>query len=374
MTDETHQIVEVSEKKIFLDFYEITTINYEEIVGIITSEVFLSNYGPYGFEMLIGKFIKENFQDINTLKNLNQFTTFLDRHFRNIISRFKQILDSNIELQKEGVNDLNFLLVYSVCRNNSFFYSQLLKRNLPYIENPIYDSLLNNYFGVMRNTHRVNLDGTKELDIHLRDIVSELSQIKRENMDKIIKFLNLNLTKSDTNQIDINYSIKTSGTGWEINYNGERKLLKDLKGIYYFSKCLKVPFRKFEYSVLLEANDIDDLPLNSELYEMNKNVKNIQDEILRIKNNYDENPTYYEVKLEKLENEKEILYNQIGQIKLKSVNYTELNKKTAGTFTKACRKAMDHCQEFFPEFYEHINRYMKWNNGRISYSGNIKWY
>lgn len=96
-----------------------------------------------------------------------------------------------------------------------------------------------------------------------------------------------------------------------INYNSETKLLKNLKEIYYFSKCLEAPHTKFKYSELLEAHNIDDLPLNSELYEMKKNFKNIQDEILQLKNDYDDDPTYNQIELDKLEVEEKKLSNQI---------------------------------------------------------------
>jgi len=297
-------------------------------------------------------------------------------------------LKTNPELQTQEENKINLLTIYLVSQNSDYLRIHLQKEFYinPEDKEEIYKRLLETYFKKLGYSMKQRkepdkiLDAINELRNLQRNLFKEIPKIKSDNVEIIEHFLKQKSPEAletggnkDHKPSDVKNSIKKAGTGWEIIYNGERKLLKDLRGIYYFSKCLKASHTKFNYNVLLEVHDIDNLPLNSEFYEIKKNLKKVQDEILRFKNDFDSDPTYYQIEIEKLEVEEEKLIDQIAQIRLKSDNYTGLDKKISSTFTKACRKAMSHCQEHFPEFYEHINNYIKWENGKISYSGDIDW-
>ena len=382
MNAELNNIIKDHEKE-FVKLFNLSNINYKEILAIIRPFLLFGyNNINSDFILPIKRHINKKFNNKDILIMLNQYAQFLDIHFLEIIWAYKIELDNNFELQAEGEDKINLFLIFTVYLENTFINHQL-KRDFidPEYKSRIYTSLLKNYFGKLKNLmeqqkeSNKNLDEYKELENLLRNLVLEISKIKSDNIKIIEHFLKQKtLEELEAVHNDEKYSIKKIALGWEINYNGERKLLTDIKGIYYFSKCLKAPQIKFKYRELMEVYYIDDLPLSSELIDIKQRLKFVIDEIKCVEFNFDDDPTANAVLIEKLESERKRLFGKIKQINLKSINYTEFDKKTAGTFTKACRTAMDHCQKYFPEFYEHINSYIKWKNGKISYSGDIDWY
>ena len=168
-------------------------------------------------------------------------------------------------------------------------------------------------------------------------------------------------------------SIKRIGAGWEISYLGEKKIIKDLLGIYYFSICLNSPGTEFSYSNLMNIKYIFNSPINEDTYDLYRKRKEITNEINKCESNMVEDPTYYEVQLEKLESELKIIDVSLQKLKLVSPNANSTDKKISDAFTKACRKAKSLCLKEFPKFYEHINNYISWRNGKITYSGYLDW-
>jgi hypothetical protein len=168
-------------------------------------------------------------------------------------------------------------------------------------------------------------------------------------------------------------SITKKGISWLVRYNNIERIFKDINGIHYFSLCLKSPGHNFKYTELMHAKDINNASYSNEIQSIKESLKNIRNEISLKQTEFHEDPTANEVVLEKLEKEKEKLLNILFSKKLKSKDYTQFDKKISDTFTKSCRLAKAHCKEIFPEFYQHINNYIKWRNGIISYSGKLDW-
>ncbi len=202
----------------------------------------------------------------------------------------------------------------------------------------------------------------------VKEVIEE--SLKPELLNSSINPLN-NYNNSEVNKG--RNSIIKKGVGWVVRYNDTERILNDINGIYYFSLCLKAPEKKFKYIELLQVKEIADTLFSSDMGSIKKSLKNIDKEIVRMQAEFQDDPTAYEVELEKLETERKRLLGLIKSRNLKSKDYTLQDKKNSDAFTKACRVAKAHCRKVFPEFYQHIHSNLIWRNGYITYSGNLDW-
>jgi hypothetical protein len=169
------------------------------------------------------------------------------------------------------------------------------------------------------------------------------------------------------------YTIDHLGDGWEVIFKGKKKFLKDLLGIYYFSLCLKSPGTEFPYATIKQSYLYQGLSMREEEYALFKNRRKVKKDIDFYEANYNEDPTNYELQLSRLYEELKKIDAVLKKIRLSSSNSSISDRRKSDNFTKACRKALMHCKEVFPEFYEHVKCYVSWKNGMLTYSGYLDW-
>ncbi|MDP8204922.1 MAG: hypothetical protein P9L95_10370 [Candidatus Tenebribacter mawsonii] len=325
---------------------------------------------------------KQLFSDPERLEMISNmfvhaYTHFIENHFFKILHAIKSELfeDSLADTMQMLSIPLNLygLFLFYFCEGAACW--------------PLIDNLL------MENEEIKEYGYARYFELYMKYVIEKYNQINSisktiSTMDNTICRQAVDITGLEVKFKELEkrkypnihrYSINRISAGWEVVYNGKRKILQDLLGIYYFSKCLKSPDTKFLYSELanahnLESRILDDLPFKTELNDLRKNQRSLEDELIYLKNTIEVDPTAYEVKIEKIETEINTIYNNIKQIRLSSSNTTLNDKRISDSVTKACRTAMSHCKRGYPEFYEHINSYIKWRNGKISYSCELDWF
>ena len=298
------------------------------------------------------------FPDINQeIRNLEEFIQTNDLWKLDIIKPDFMLLKNGQRLDKEIKTKLNLIREIKADSSLAITGGALML----YFKSNRY--LNENY----KETLKIELQKTFE-EWYYDPFVVEWENYWLDNKHRFLQNETINYYKPKVN------SILKFGEGWEISYAGEKKIIKDLLGINYFSICLKSPGTELQYSSIIKSYLIKDLPMNQEIYDLYKNKQSIKGEIENCKTNYDEDPTYYEVELDKLETELKKIDIVLKKINLSSSGSTSSDRKNSENFTKACRKALEHCKEVFPKFYEHIKYYISWRNGKITYSGYLDWF
>ena len=175
---------------------------------------------------------------------------------------------------------------------------------------------------------------------------------------------------------DTKNKLRKIGDGWEVTFNGEKKILKDLQGIFYIALCLQLPNRSFKYNDILNVNKMmyesENNPIKSDYISHRKNLIELKKEYTRIAKEFDINPVYYEYELgkigEKIKKEK----NKLMSLMLKGGIEQRASSKISKSFSKNYLTAMKNIQIKHPKFYEHLS-HIKKGSGIIRYEGEIDW-
>jgi len=318
-----------------------------------------------------------HYEDNGTIcSGILHYYQFLDYYYKNllnIIPKLSKIKNKNITsimtllaLQSVNLSSYDLHEEITISTGIETEYNNLLLKHTIQIT---LQYLINRHYQVISEDIDSKFDKGKISQIEYMKLKKEIE----ENNKTIIRQAKLITTLEKEDKPICSEYINKIGSGWEVCYKGQKKIIKDLKGINYFAICLKSPNTEFLYKTLVDAHDIDNLPIKDELSNLNKSRKIIQDELSYLKFNISDNPTEYQVEIEKLEDELKRINNKVKKISIASCNTTLNDKRISDSVTKACRNALSYINKKFPEFYEHVNNYINWRNGKISYSGEIDW-
>ncbi len=196
--------------------------------------------------------------------------------------------------------------------------------------------------------------------------------------------------KKDTNMFNYTNKIKgtqsrkqhifrNEGDSWLIKFNGIEKHIGCLQGMKYINLCLHNPQRLYPYKVLADKMEIkvDNVSVITDIILLKRDLELLEDEHVRISTVEIDGSTISaeaEVELQKIEEAIKIKENEIKKYncKTKYESNNTLEDKVKRNVQKNIRTAKKRIKKKFPEFYQHLNTYLKIFNG-VLYDSLIQW-
>lgn len=212
-------------------------------------------------------------------------------------------------------------------------------------------------------------------------IQNELQTAKNINFekDKANKKLRSALNDSKPSS-ENNYKFLKKGEYWLIIFNGNKKIIGDLKGMKFIDICLHNPQKLYKYETLAQAIEIEDVKnatakidiklLYKELDLLKKECDILSDIDIPGSEISAEKCAEIETIEDAIKSKQDDI-NRYYEYSKYEPNYS-IKAKLSRNILKNIRTCMSRIKINFPEFHQHLKTYLKIYQG-VMYDSNIDW-
>ncbi|MCK5050805.1 MAG: hypothetical protein KAS53_03625 [Candidatus Cloacimonetes bacterium] len=288
---------------------------------------------------------------------------------------FEEIMKLEIDLIVLYIRHYNYIRMKRLKLNKNFLATMLIAPSLDY---DIKDKIHSIEVVVQKFKAKILEQKAMQAEDKGNAIqgLNVILQIENKEINQKLKDAN-NAKGKETNPNVMKNKLMKIGEGWEVTFNGERKILKNLKGVFYIAICLELPNRHFKYTELMEIDEMiyksENIPIKADFLSNREYLLKLNKKRSQIVNVFDENPTHNNYELDKIEVQIKKEKDKIKGLLLKGGIEKRASDKVAKSFSKNYKTAIDNIQMKSPKFYEHLNSYIKRGSGLIRYVGDLDW-
>jgi hypothetical protein len=391
LTINFHDPATLYEKKINLIIDSITKLS-KEMKPILKGKLESEEYQIYGYDE---SSLFEFFKSIG-LENVKSIPTILDigpdryNHFDKTISDFLLFMNNSVFDIQLIINNYNIESPYSkdliqlINETNTFYeYSDYYKEDIPELKkNSINIFLL--FYKLMDNDYNKKYNNIIKTILQYNNI-TQSQQLKRTKIFK--ELFESGYHKELASTIKPKpiipkepYLFKNEGDSWLIRFKGNEKHVACLKGMEYINVCLHRPRILINYEILANKNEISEFEnsiATTDISFVYRDLQHLRTEYDRISTPEFKGSTIdaeAEIEMEKIDVAIRQKENEINRYYNKTPfeNNNTLKNKAKRNVQKNIRTAKNRIKIIFPDFYQHLNSYLKIHNG-VLYESDIEW-